>query len=164
MCFIQNRCGLAVFKDNTEILITCLPHIKPTFKKQHGRGKKTTLELDLDESWFYNIWLWNIWQVSQSLGGFPCGSAGKESTCNSGDLDSIPGLGRSPGERKGYPLQYSGLENSRDCTVHNIAKSRTWLSDFHFSLSELQFLHLLRQDSQHTYTCYFRVQYFLRNP
>ena len=44
--------------------------------------------------------------------GFPCGSAGKESACNVGDLDSIPGLGRSPGEGKGYPLQYSGLENS----------------------------------------------------
>ena len=44
--------------------------------------------------------------------GFPCGSAGKESTCNAGDLDSIPGLGRSPGEGKGYPLQYSGLEKS----------------------------------------------------
>ena len=45
---------------------------------------------------------------------FPCGSAGKESTCNAGDLDSIPGLGRSPGEGKGYLLQYSGLENSMD--------------------------------------------------
>ena len=45
---------------------------------------------------------------------FPCGSAGKESTCNVGDLSSIPGLGRSPGEGKGYPLQYSGLENSMD--------------------------------------------------
>ena len=44
--------------------------------------------------------------------GFPCGSAGKESACNAGDLGSIPGLGRSPGEGKGYPLQYSGLENS----------------------------------------------------
>jgi len=44
--------------------------------------------------------------------GFPCGSAGKESACNVGELGSIPGLGRSPGERKGYPLQYSGLENS----------------------------------------------------
>ena len=44
--------------------------------------------------------------------GFPCGSAGKESACNVGALDSIPGLGRSPGEGKGYPLQYSGLENS----------------------------------------------------
>ena len=43
---------------------------------------------------------------------FPCGSAGKESTCNEGDLGLIPVLGRSPGERKGYSLQYSGLENS----------------------------------------------------
>ena len=47
--------------------------------------------------------------------GFPGGSAGKESACNVGDLGSIPGLGRSPGEGKGYPLQYSGLENSMDC-------------------------------------------------
>ena len=46
--------------------------------------------------------------------GFPCGSAGKESACNVEDLGSIPGLGRSPGEGKGYPLQYSGLENSMD--------------------------------------------------
>ena len=46
--------------------------------------------------------------------GFPCGSAGKESTCNAGDLGLIPGLGRSPGEGNGYPLQYSGLENSMD--------------------------------------------------
>ena len=48
------------------------------------------------------------------FGGLPCASAGKESTCNAGDLGSVPGLGRSPGERKGYPLQYSGLENSVD--------------------------------------------------
>ena len=47
--------------------------------------------------------------------GLPCGSAGKESACNLGNLGSISGLGRSPGERKGYPLQYSGLENSKDC-------------------------------------------------
>ena len=51
----------------------------------------------------------------QTTGGFPCGSAGRESSCNAGDLGSIPGLGRSPGEGKGYPLQYSGLENSMDC-------------------------------------------------
>ena len=63
--------------------------------------------------------------------GFPCGSAGKESTCNVGDLGSIPGLGISPGERKGYPLQYSGLENSMGCIVHGVAKSRTRLSNFH---------------------------------
>ena len=60
-----------------------------------------------------------------------CGSAGKESTCDAGDLGSIPGLGRSPGEGKGYPLQYSGLENFMDCIVHGVAKSRTQLSDFH---------------------------------
>ena len=62
---------------------------------------------------------------------FPGGSAGKESTCNAGDLGSIPGLGRSPGEGKGYPLQYSGLKNSTGCIVHGVAKSRTRLSDFH---------------------------------
>ena len=46
--------------------------------------------------------------------GFPCGTAGKEFAFNAGDLGSIPGLGRSPGEGKGYPLQYSALENSMD--------------------------------------------------
>ena len=61
------------------------------------------------------------------------GTDGKESACNVGDLGLIPGLGRSPGEGKGYPLQYSGLENSMDCIVHGVAKSQTRLSDFHFS-------------------------------
>ena len=60
--------------------------------------------------------------------GFPCGSVSKESAWNTRDLGSIPGLGRSPGEGKGYPLQYSGLENSMDCIVHGVAKSRTQLS------------------------------------
>ena len=64
--------------------------------------------------------------------GFPCVSAGKESTSNAEDLGLIPGLGRPPGEGKGYPLQYSGLENSMDYTVHRVAKSWTQLSDFHF--------------------------------
>ena len=53
--------------------------------------------------------------------GFPCGSAGNESACNAGDLGSIPGLERAPGEGKGFPLQYSGLENSM---VHGVAKCR----------------------------------------
>jgi len=52
--------------------------------------------------------------------GFPCGSTAKESACNAGDLGLIPGLGRSPGERKGYPLQYSGLENSMGCIAWKI--------------------------------------------
>ena len=64
--------------------------------------------------------------------GFRCGSAGKESAYNAGNLGSIPGLGRSPGEGKGYPLQYSGLENSKDCIVHGVEKSQTQLSNFHF--------------------------------
>ena len=62
------------------------------------------------------------------MSGFTCGSAGKESG-NVGDLGLIPGLGRSPGEGKGYPLQHSDLENSMDCIVHEVAKSWTRLSD-----------------------------------
>ena len=69
--------------------------------------------------------------VPTSRKGFSGGSGGKESSCNVGDLGSIPGLGRSPGEGKGYPLQYFGLENSMDCIVYGVAKSRTQLSKFH---------------------------------
>ena len=58
--------------------------------------------------------------------GFPCGLAGKESTCNAGDLGSVLGLGRSPGEGKGYPLQYSGLENSMEYIVHGVANWCFW--------------------------------------
>ena len=60
--------------------------------------------------------------------GFPSASAGKEPTCNVGDLCSIPGLGKSPGEGNAYPLQLSGLENSMDCIVHGVTKSRNLLS------------------------------------
>ena len=74
----------------------------------------------------------SIFTSNDNMMGFPCGSAGKESTCNVGDLGLIPGLGRSPGEGKGFPLQYSGLENSMDCRVHGVTKSRTRLSDFYF--------------------------------
>ena len=68
-----------------------------------------------------------------SLYGSP---VGKESACNAGDLGSVCGLGRSPGEENSYPLQYSGLENSMDrgawqATVHGVTKSQTGLSDFH---------------------------------
>ena len=70
--------------------------------------------------------------------GFSCGSASKESACNVGDLGSIPGLGRSFGEGKGYPLQHSGLESS--CIVHGVTKSWTQLNafHFHFSLQKIQ--------------------------
>ena len=84
----------------------------------------------------FNSWVGKIcWKrdrlPSPVFLGFPCYSAGKESACNMGDLGSIPGLGRSPGEGKGYPLQYSGLENYIDCIVHGIANSQTQLSDLH---------------------------------
>ena len=74
----------------------------------------------------------NYFREPWGIVGFPCGSAGKESTCNVGDLGSIPGLGRSLGKGKGYPLQYSGLENSMDCIVHGVAKSWTQLRNFYF--------------------------------
>ena len=62
---------------------------------------------------------------------FPDRSVDKESTCNAADPRLIPGLGRFPGEGKGYPLLYSGMENSMDSIVHGVTKSRTQLSDFH---------------------------------
>ena len=66
--------------------------------------------------------------------GFPGGSDGKESACNAGDPGSVPGSGRSPGERNGYLLQYSCLENSMDrgawwATIHGVAKSQTQLNN-----------------------------------
>ena len=90
--------------------------------------------LQCRKSWF-DSWVGKIcWRRDRLptpvLLGFPCGSAGKESTHNVGDLGSIPGLGRSPEEGKGYPLRYSGLENSMDCIVHGLTKSQTWLRDF----------------------------------
>ena len=76
--------------------------------------------------------------ITSGMQGFPDSSVGKEFACNAGDLGSIPGLGRSPGEGKGYSLQYSGLENSIDYTVHGVVKSRTQLSNFHFHFSDVQ--------------------------
>ena len=76
-------------------------------------------------------WWWTQeGSIYHPLLGFPGGSDHKESPCNVGDLGSIPGLGRSPGEGNGYPLQYSCLENSTDrgacqATVHGVAKSQT---------------------------------------
>ena len=77
------------------------------------------------DSWVRKI-QWRKGQIPTPIFlGIPCGSDGKEFTCNAGDLGSIPGLERSIGEGKGYPLQYSGLENSMDCIVHGAAKSPT---------------------------------------
>ena len=79
-----------------------------------------------------------------TLVGFPCVSASQESACNAGDLGLILGLGRSPGERKGYPLQYSGLENSMECIVHGVSKSRTQLCDFHLYIKNVYICILYR--------------------
>ena len=68
---------------------------------------------------------------------FPDSSVGKESACSAGDPDSVSGLGRSPGEGKGYPVQYSGLENSMKCIVNGVTKSWTRLRGFHFHFNTL---------------------------
>ena len=75
--------------------------------------------------------LWTLDEKRQLIGKGP--DAGKESACSARDMGSTPGLKRFSEEGKGYPLQYSGLENSMDSTVHGVTKSWTQLNDFHFS-------------------------------
>ena len=100
------------------------------------------------EDWVHHLEIQKVFQVKPIYGScaiqhincmingwHPDGSVGKESTCNSGDPGSIPGSGRSPGEGIGYPLQYSGLENSMDCIVHGVTKSWTGPSNFYFYFS-----------------------------
>ena len=80
--------------------------------------KNQQLELDMEE--------WTGSKLGKEY--VPDSSVGKESTWNAGNPGSIPELGRSPGDWKGHPLQYSGLENFMDCTVHGVAKRQTRLS------------------------------------
>ena len=95
--------------------------------------------------------------------GFPCDSAGKESACNGGDLGLIPGLGRFPGEGKGYyyPLPYSGLENRMDYIVLGVAKeldTTEWLSLFFFFLSRHQCLYVhLKLYGDHVYIIFLKM-------
>ena len=91
--------------------------------------------------------------------GFPGGSTGKESACSAGDLDLIPGLGRSPGEGKGYSVQYSGLENSKDCIAHGVSKSRTRLNEFHFHFHFSQSIHILNHHFVHPYIYFLFIKY-----
>ena len=79
-------------------------------------------------------WLKRLSSSSNLFEGFPCGSAGKESTCNVGDLGLIPGLGRSPGKWKGYPLQYSGLGNYMDQSMGSQRVEHDWVT---FTLTSL---------------------------
>ena len=83
---------------------------------------------------FFYLFIWHLFLIPILCWGFACVSASKESASNAGDLGSIPGLGRFPGEGKGYPLQYSDLENFMDSIVHGVANSLTQLSDFHYSV------------------------------
>ena len=97
-----------------------------------------TLVLSTEQVSFEMLAITVIWINSCNYTGdlgFPCVSDGKDSACNARNLSSIPGLGRSLGEEKSYPLQYSGLENSMGCIVHRVAKSWTQLSYFHFTHS-----------------------------
>ena len=78
-----------------------------------------------------------------ALPSFPCGSAGKESTCDARDVGSISGWGRIPGEGKGYPLQYSGLENAMDCIIHGVAKTQSQLCVFQLSQTPFSLFYML---------------------
>ena len=89
-----------------------------------SRGKNTGMGC--------HFFLQGIFPIQGLNTGLLCGSAGKESAHNVGDLGSICGLRRSPGEGKDYPFQYSGLENSMDCIVHGVTKSQTLMSEIHF--------------------------------
>ena len=99
-----------------------MPHVKQG-KPEAWKEDEVAYTLNID---WLSMYYWAV-IITQ---GFPCGPAGKESACNAGDLGLISGLGRSPGEGKGYPLQYSGPENFVDCIVHGVTKSQTRLSDF----------------------------------
>ena len=98
-------------------------------KKDVDKGRKIVLNM-------YCIILHNwICTYITCNRGFPCGSAGKESAFNMGDLGSIPGLGRSPKEWKGYPIHYSGLDSSMD--YMGVTTSQTRLNDFHFTWNRI---------------------------
>ena len=84
------------------------------------------------DPWVGNICWRRKWLPIPVFLGFSDSSVGKESSCNAGDTDLIPRLGRSTGEGLGYTFQYTDLENSMNCTVHEVAKIWTRLSDFHF--------------------------------
>ena len=108
-------------------------HHKDSFRRQHGIFNTKGYSLFTEPQ---------IYKPKYIYQGFPGGSDGKDSACKMGDLGSVPGLGRYPGEENGYSLYYSGLENSMDrgawqATVHGVANSRTRLSDCHFHFSNI---------------------------
>ena len=106
--------GLVQFK----VPVRCRGFPDSSVGKESSSMKETPVG-----SWVGKIcWRWDRLPIPVFLGSL-WDSAGKESACNAEDLGSIPGLGRCPGEGKGYPLEYSGLENSMDCIAHGVAQS-----------------------------------------
>ena len=88
---------------------------------------------DEGQRWLVLVWFSPLPVFSKAFISLSDSSVGKIFTCNAWDSGLIPGSGRSPGEGKGYPFQYSALENSMDCIVHWVLNSWTQLSDFHFT-------------------------------
>ena len=112
------------------LIIVVIQQLWPSLVAQMVKNLPAMWEIPFD-SWVGKIsWRRDRLQTPVFM-GFPGGSDSKESTHNVGDVGSVPGLGQSPGEGKGYPLQYSGLENSMDSIVYGVAKSQTRLSSFH---------------------------------
>ena len=121
------------------------PKLCCTYKSPGNHVNRCFGSIFWDRSWYFPLvrWCHYCWFEqhlnSKNIVIFPCGSAGEESTCNVGDLGSIPELGRSPGEGNGYPLQYSDLENSMDYIVYGVAESDTTERLSLFSLLETKF-------------------------
>ena len=140
--------AFCVWEDASLWALNSLLSYTPQLRKQETNGVSLStlrsgrwLLLVFPQLLSIHLWLGGsiCWISVLGALGCPGGSAGKEPTCSVGDLSSILGLGRSPREENGYPLQYSGLENSMDrggweSTTHGVAKSwtRTQLSDFRF--------------------------------
>ena len=108
--------------------------------KTAGKSTLRGLFPDKETAYFSLLYLLHVSSIVDKiigllhiLLGFPSGSAGKQSACNAGDLGSIRRLGRSPGEGKGYPFQYFGLENSMDCIAHGVSRSWLQLRNLHFT-------------------------------
>ena len=113
------------------LFIVMLPKANLTSYSRMPHSPSLQLEKAILQQWRHS--------VAKRKKKISCGTTGKESACNAGDLGLIAGLRRSLGERKGYPLQYPGLENSMDCIVHGVAKSKNRkLSNFHFLPRTLQ--------------------------
>ena len=112
----------------------CAVYKRPNSKQgtHTVKGWKKIAHRQIANSKFIDSYADILYQLSHQ--GSPNSSVGKESACNSGGPGLIPGLGRSPGEGIGYPLQYSGLENAMDCIVHGVTKSQARPSHFHFHM------------------------------